>query len=265
MKILIINGGPRLGNTWELTMKVKEQLSLISKDIDYTELHLKDLNLPFCLGCSLCFRKGHNYCPHNTIIQNIMDRILESDGVIFSAPTYNMQMPALTKNFVDHLCFMLHRPRYFDKKALIISTTGGVGAKSATKSMAGTMKGWGFNRCYQVPVSAISWNDYHLTEKHKRKVNATTKKFYEDVTGGKLHAPSYLVLIPYNLFRGMSFEYRKGKEYEMRDGSFWEENDRISKAYASNVPLPIHKKIFGNMFYYMAKKISKYMIVTYRK
>lgn len=265
MKILIINGGSRLGNTWELTMLVKEELTLISNEIDYTEIHLKDLNLPFCLGCSLCFRKGHNYCPHNTIIQNLMDKIEESDGVIFSAPTYNMQMPALTKNIVDHLCFMLHRPRYFDKKGLIISTTGGVGAKNATKSMAATMNGWGFNRCYQLPIAAISWNDYNSTEKHKRKMRSISKKFYEDVASKKLHAPSYSVLIPYNLFRGMSFDYREGKEYEMRDGIFWEENDRISKAYDSSVPLPIYKKLFGNMFYVMAKKISKYMIVTYRK
>lgn len=265
MKILIINGGPRLGNTWKLTMLVKEELKLISSKIDYTEIHLKDLNLPFCLGCSLCFRKGHEHCPHNNIIQSIMDKIQESDGVIFSAPTYNMQMPALTKNFVDHLCFMLHRPRYFNKKGLIISTTGGVGAKNATKNMAGTMKGWGFNRCYELSVSATSWNNYKATEKHKRNVQSVSKKFYEDLASKKLHPPSYSVLIPYNLFRGMSFDYRAGKEYEIRDGSFWEEGDRISGAYDSNVPLPIHKKLFGNMFYILAKNISKYMIITYKK
>jgi len=265
MKLLIINGGARLGNTWELTMGVKKELALISEEIDYTEIHLKDLALPFCLGCSLCFRKGHDYCPHNSIIQRIMDKIEESDGVIFSAPTYNLQMPALTKNLVDHLCFMLHRPRYFDKKALIISTTGGVGAKSATKSMAGTMNGWGFNRCYQIGIAVASWNDYHLTPKHKRKILSVTKRFYKDLESKKLHSPLYWVLIPYNLFRGMSFDYRKGKEFEMRDGSFWEEKDRISNPYASNVPMGIHKKLFGNMFYLLGKKISKYMIATYKK
>jgi hypothetical protein len=74
--------------------------------------------------------------------------------------------------------------------------------------MAATMKGWGFNRCYQLPIAAISWNDYHSTEKHKRKIRSIAKKFYEDV---------------------------------------------------------VSKKLFGNMFYVMAKKVSKYMIITYRK
>ena len=246
-------------------MLVKEALISISREIDFEEIHLKDLNLPFCLGCSICFRKGHNYCPHNNIMQSLMDKIEENDGVIFSAPTYNMQMPALTKNFVDHLCFLFHRPRYFDKKGLVISTTGGVGAANATKYMSGTLIGWGFNRCYQLPISAISWNDYQPTEKHIRKIHSVAKKLYNDFASKKLYSPSYSALIPYNLFRGMSSDYRKGKEYEMRDGSFWEENGRIDHAYSTKVPLPIHKRLFGNMFYVLAKNISKNMLITYRK
>lgn len=265
MKILIINGGPRLGNTWKLTLKVKEELTLFSKEIDFREIHLKDMNLPFCLGCSLCFRKGHNHCPHSEIVQVLMDQIEESDGVIFSAPTFFMSMPALSKNFTDHLCFMLHRPRYFSKMGLVISTTGGVGARSATKGMAGLMLAWGFNRCYQLPIASSSWNDYVMTQKHKRKMSVVTRKFYKDVASKKLHAPSYSVLIPYNLFRGMSIEYRKGKEYETRDGSFWKENDRMSKVYDASVPVPLHKKLFGHMFFVLAKKLGKKMVATYRK
>ncbi|KOF56399.1 MULTISPECIES: flavodoxin family protein [Clostridium] len=265
MKILIINGGPRRGNTWKLTMLVKEYLLLMSSEIEFTELHLKDLNLPFCTGCSSCFRKGHIYCPHNSIVQKIMDKIEESDGVIFSAPTYNLQMPALTKNFVDHLCFMFHRPRYFNKKGLVISTTGGVGAGNSTKNMAGTMKGWGFNYCYTLPISSVSWNNYEPTEKHKRKAEAAARKFYEDTASKKLHAPSYPILIPYNLFRGMSFDYVKGSEYATQDGVFWQEGNRLKKAYDAAVPLSIFKRIFGNMFYLLGRIMSKHMIVTYKK
>lgn len=265
MKILVINGGMRLGNTWKLTSLVKEYIKSLDKEIDFEELHLKDINLPFCLGCSLCFRKGHEYCPHNQQIQLVMDKIEESDGIIFSAPTYYMQMPALTKNFIDHLSFMFHRPRYFSKKALVISTTGGVGAKKATNYMSATMIGWGFNRCYQLPVSAISWNDYHPKESDKRKSFTTARKFYADLVSGKLHVPSFSALIPYNLFRGMSFDYRKGTKYEIRDGSFWEETGLIDKTYSPMVPLPVYKKLFGNMFYLLAKMISKRMIVTYKK
>ncbi|URZ15072.1 flavodoxin family protein [Clostridium felsineum] len=263
MKILIINGGIRLGNTWTLAKLVKKELNLLSDEIEYKEIHLKDLNLPFCLGCSLCFRKGHKLCPHNSIIEKLMEAIENSDGVIFSAPTYIMSMPALTKNFVDHLCFMFHRPRYFNKKVLVISTTGGVGAKNAVKTMIGYFKGWGFNKAYGLWISSNSWNNYVVKEKHKIRTKAVVEKFYKDVESKKLHTPDYSVLIPYNLFRGMSFDYVKGKEYETADGEFWQ--NRIAEPYDKSVPLPIIKRIFGNIFYMLGKKLSKRVIVTYKK
>lgn len=45
--------------------------------------------------------------------------IEESDAVIFSVPCFQGHLPGILKNFTDHMAFMLHRPRYFTKKALI--------------------------------------------------------------------------------------------------------------------------------------------------
>ena len=131
--------------------------------------------------------------------------------------------------------------------------------------MSGTMKGWGFNWCYILPISVISWNNYIPTEKHKRKAEAAARKFYEDTASKKLHAPSYPILIPYNLFRGMSFGYVKGTEYETQDGVFWQEKNRINRAYAADVPMPVFKRFFGNMFYLLGRIMSKHIIVTYKK
>ncbi|MHB8061235.1 MAG: flavodoxin family protein [Ruminiclostridium sp.] len=265
MKILIINGGFRKGNTWSLVQQVKSYLQTLSKEITFEEIHLKDANFPFCTGCSLCFRKGHTFCPHNEIVQVIMDKIAESDGLIFAAPTYNMQMPAMTKNLIDHLSFALHRPRYFNKKAMIITTTGGVGAKNATKTLAGTLAGIGFNRCYQLPVNALSYNAYKPTDKHIKKSQNVSLKFYEDLASGKLHSPTLGALIPYNIFRAMSYDYSAGAEFETQDGHFWEDEGLIDTTYFPKVPLPIYKKLFGNMFYWIGKTMSKKMIVTYKK
>ncbi len=265
MKYLIINGSPRKGNTWVLTEKIVEKLQTLDKSAQFEEVHLKDIDLPFCLGCSSCFRKGHTTCPHNNVIQPIMDKIQECDAVIFSVTCYQMYVTALAKNFTDHLCYMLHRPRYFDKKALIVSTTGGVGASGATKFMAGTLRGWGFNRCYELALSSISWNAYHPKENHLKKLYKITEKFYKDVSSRKLHSPKSSVLIPFNLFRGMSKDYKTGTEFESQDGVYWEKTGFAKKVYAPNVPLPLHKKLFGYMFYLIAKKISSRMIVTYKK
>lgn len=265
MKLLIIDAGPRLCNTWKVTSLVKEELYRYSEEIEFEEIHLKDLNLPYCLGCSLCFRIGHRNCPHNSVIQTILDSFEECDGLIFTAPTYNLQIPALGKNLIDHLCFLLHRPVYFDKKALIISTTGGVGAKSATKYVADTLTGIGFNRCYQLPIASISWNAYKPSEKDRKHIGVTVKRFYKDVASHKLHAPSFSSVFVFNLFRGISTNYVKGAEYETEDGVFWQQEGYKDVTYAPNVPMSIFPKIYGTIFYHVGKCMAKRLVVTYKK
>jgi Multimeric flavodoxin WrbA len=265
MRIVVINGGTRNGNTWRLTKLVEEELLTLSDKIEFDEIQLKELNLPFCTGCSLCFRKGHSYCPHNEIMQLLMDKIEQCDGLIFSAPTYNMQIPALGKNLIDHLCFMLHRPRYFDKKGLVISTTGGVGAGKATKYVADTLLGIGFNRCYQLPVNAISWNDYKPSAKDHKMTKKIAEKFYHDLESRVLHVPALTSVMIYNLFRGISTNYQKGSEYETQDGDFWSQKGYVNTCYAPQVPVPFYKKGLGMLFFIIAKKASKKLVVTYKK
>lgn len=194
-----------------------------------------------------------------------MDGIERSDGVIFSFPTYNMQLPAIMKNLVDHFCFLQHRPQFFEKRVLILSTTGAVGVKNSVKYLAGAAESWGFNQCFTLPIAAVSWNDYKPTEQHLKQCSKVAQRFYHTLAGKKLHSPSFGVLIPYNLFRGMSYAYRPGTEYAYQDGMFWEETGLIHSVYAPQVPLPFYKWLFGEAFYLLGKSMSKTMVVTYKK
>lgn len=263
MKILIINGGPHKGNTWLLTEKAKKILLKFDKTIVFREIHISDVNLPFCTGCSNCFRRGHMMCPHNKIIQPIMDAIEDSDAVIFSVPCFQGHLPGILKNYTDHMAFMLHRPRYFTKKALIISTTGGVFANSTTKALADTLSGWGFNKCYQLPVTALSWNAYKPTKKDLRKTYDITRRFYLDVQSGKIHTPGVAVLIPFNLFQALCVGNKSMEEYPTEDTIFWSKYQGMR--YAPGIPLIPVKRIIGWLMYLVGKKLSKTMVVTYKK
>lgn len=265
MKYLIINGSSHKGNTWKLVELVISNIKQLSPESSFEEIQLLDLELPFCTGCSLCFRKGHQYCPHYKIMKVLIEKIDESDGLIFATTTFNMQPTALTKNFIDHICFMLHRPYFFNRKAIIISTVGAVGGKQAVNYLAGTLKGIGFNRCYRFPFSSFSWNDYNPDDKAKIKCKQWAIKFHNDVSSRKMHPPSFAELIPYNLFRGMSIWYAKGTEYETEDGVYWLEPQRAKYTYDKSVPVPILKKMFGHIFYYIGKTAGRFATVTYKK
>ena len=68
MKILIIDGCPRKGNTWKLTLLAMEKIRRLCPDTEFEEITLSKLNLPFCTGCSNCFRLGPEKCPHYSIV-----------------------------------------------------------------------------------------------------------------------------------------------------------------------------------------------------
>ncbi|WP_300685413.1 flavodoxin family protein [Acutalibacter sp. 1XD8-36] len=256
----MVNGGPHKGNTWLLTEEAKRFLTDIDGDIIFSEVHLSDIGLPFCTGCSSCFRRGHWTCPHSEKVQPVMDMIEDSDGVIFSVPCFQGHLPGILKNFTDHMAFMLHRPRYFTKKALVITTTGGVSARGTTKAMAAVLSGWGFNKCYQLPIMALSWNDYRPSAKDLKKTHDIAGKFYADISSGKLHVPGAGVLIPFNLFQAMT---AAETDYPTEDNSFWPKY--AGMRYAPGIPLTPGKKLLGWLIYQAGRRLLKSTTVTYRK
>lgn len=265
MRILMVNASPHKGNTWIAMCEVRDAILQITSDIEFEEVHMSELNLPFCVGCSLCFRKGMSFCPHYDIMKSLFHKMEHSDGLILGATTFNMAPNAIGKNFIDHLCFLMHRPHFFKNKAIVVSTTGGVFANKTVAYMEGTLLSIGFNRCYKLPLTTSSWNDYNVSDKDKCKIKKEALRFYKDIASGKLHAPKIGVLIPYNLFRGMSLGYVKGTEYETEDGNHWTDERRSKSAYDITIKVPIYKKLIGHFFYLIGKKASTLTTVTYKK
>ena len=267
MRILIINGSAHRGNTWKLVEQAKGCLVERDKQIEFDEVHLIDEGLPFCIGCSNCFRVGHEKCPHYNVIGKIIEKIETADGIIFATTTYNMRETALLKNLFDHFCFMLHRPHFFRSKALVITTTGGVGGRAAAKSVRGVLMGIGFNRCYTFSKASFSWNAYVPNNKTLISLRNVVHKFYKDVKSRKLHSPKIELLIPYNLFRGMSLAYVPGTDYETEDGVYWTDKCRKDLVYASGIKVTFFKKPIGHLFYWIGKMAGrmKKMQVTYKK
>jgi len=115
MKIAAICGSPRKGNTYEVLNSIMEN----HQDIDYKILMLKDLNFELCKGCYSCVLRGEEKCPIKDDRDMIVEEMSEADGVIFASPTYSHMISAIMKNFFDRFGYYAHRPRFFDKYALV--------------------------------------------------------------------------------------------------------------------------------------------------
>ena len=105
MKYVIINGSPRLKNTWKIITQTKTNLKG-----EFDEVHLIKENIPLCIGCFKCIMEGEEKCPHYDKINPIVEKIRNCDGLIIASPVYAMNVTAILKNFLDHTAYLYHRP-----------------------------------------------------------------------------------------------------------------------------------------------------------
>ena len=159
MKITMIHGQNHKGSTWHAA---DELLKNINVEHEVTEFFLpRDLN-HFCLGCFACV-KAREQCPFWEDKEKIDRALREADLLILTTPNYCMLPSAPMKAFIDLFFtnWMSHKPcaEMFTKRAVVISTTAGAGAKKATKPIANMLLNWGVPKVYQygLAVNATGW------------------------------------------------------------------------------------------------------------
>jgi multimeric flavodoxin WrbA len=259
MKCLIINGSPSNSYKWggkiteSFTGKLIDEVKNVMSQgapVEFEEIRLMDINLPYCKGCYNCFYNGENTCPHSALVQPIMQKIKEADCLILTSPVYALNVSGLIKNFFDLAAYNYHRPSFFDKKALVISSTAGGAAKSACKYMRDTLKHWGFNRVYTLPV--IRMGATEVSEKHKNSCAKIADQFLDDVLSGKLYSPSFKRVFYFQLWKTMG-----AKTPDNADGQYWSESGLSNRFYSPNVKMGYPKKVLGKMVSSMFQKVMK--------
>lgn len=196
MKICVIHGSPRKGNTYKATKILMSRLEKRGT-IEFKEFYLpKDLP-NFCCGCYNCFFKGEDKCPHAQFSQPIEQAMKEADGIIITSPVYTLAESGAVKAFLDHFGYMFipHRPmeEMFSKIGMVISTTAGAGTGKAIKTISRSMKYWGMKRIYDcgLRIFAMSWEDMKTEKQNKfeKRLEKKADKFYSSlVKRNKIHA-----------------------------------------------------------------------------
>lgn len=175
MKIVLIHGQNHKGSSYHIGRMIAEK---IDREKEITEFFLpKDLH-HFCLGCYQCI-EGDENCPFYENKKEIMDAVEAADLLIFTTPTYCMHASAPMKSFIDltFTYWMSHRPRacMFSKKAVVVSTAAGTGAKSAIKDITTALFYWGVPsiKSYGIAVQAMNWDMVNAKKKDKIEKDVT--------------------------------------------------------------------------------------------
>jgi multimeric flavodoxin WrbA len=125
------------------------------------------------------FKKGEETCPNRDDAPAIEWKMREADGVILASPVYGMNVSGLFKIFVERFSYIFHRPRFFDKKALLLTTTGPVGTKETQTYLALVAQVWGFEIAGRAGmITPPGPLPEYRREENERKLATAAETFY---------------------------------------------------------------------------------------
>lgn len=201
MKILAIIGSSKNGNTSEAVRyferKMKEK---ISADFEY--IYLSDYSIDFCRGCHNCIFLGEDKCSQHLVVQSIENKMLGADALILASPGYMFSVSGIMKNFLDHVAYNCHRPKYFGKKAYLISSCTRWQEKSVFAPMEAWLGGAGFNLVGKTFVEMLPFPlKENELDKIRKKSEKAAAKFYEALRKEHEIKPDLGGVIIFHVFR----------------------------------------------------------------
>ncbi len=106
MRVLGINGSPhRNGNTSVMLEWVLGELE--AEGISTEVFDLAGKPLAGCIDCRKCFQTKDRRCGGSAdALNDVIEKILEADGVVIGAPTYFANVPANVKALIERVGFV---------------------------------------------------------------------------------------------------------------------------------------------------------------
>jgi multimeric flavodoxin WrbA len=207
--------------------------------IEFHYLFLQESHLEMCKGCFNCVTRGEKFCPLNDDRENIENLMIDSDGVIFVSPSYCQNVSGLMKNFIDRFAYLFHRPKFFQQKAMALSTSGGAGLKETLDYMD-KLSVWGFGPLIKLGLITPHWpRSPRLEQNNKKSIEKKGKKFFESLKTKRPSSPSFTQYMHFRFMKKTS----DLEEYLPADNEYYHDKEhyfvpvKINPIYRLLAPL----------------------------
>jgi len=123
MKIVLISASPRKekSNTFILAKEVLRGCA--NESADTRIIHLCDLSIDFCTHCEACHKKLL-HCSIADSVPEVLNKMLEADGIILASPNYINQITGSMKTLLDRSAHFIHCKRLLDKYIAAVVSSG---------------------------------------------------------------------------------------------------------------------------------------------
>ncbi|MBP5222623.1 MAG: flavodoxin family protein [Lachnospiraceae bacterium] len=155
MKVLIINGSPRVGGNTGIALN--EMLKVFEKEgVESEVVQIGNRDVRGCIACGTCFQKGK--CVFDDVVNELAPKFEEADGLVLASPVYYASANATLIACLDRLFYSTR----FDKSmkvgaSVVVARRGGL---SATFDELNKY----FTICGMPVASSQYWNSVHGRE-----------------------------------------------------------------------------------------------------
>lgn len=118
MKIAILNGSPRVGNTAAMVDAFAEGAKEAGHEVEI--LHVGKMKIAGCKGCEYCHGKGEGTCVQKDDMEKVMPAYLEADMVVYASPIYYFDVTAQLSAATQRV-YAIGKPAKATKAALLLS------------------------------------------------------------------------------------------------------------------------------------------------
>lgn len=167
MKVLIINGSPRVnGNT---TIAIREMENVFRADgIDVETVQVGNKDIRGCIACGKCADTGR--CVFDDIVNELAPKFEEADGLVIASPVYYASANATLIACLDRLFYSTHFDRTMKVGASIVCARRG--GCSATFDELNKF----FTNCGMPIASSQYWNSIHGREQGQAELDEEGKQ-----------------------------------------------------------------------------------------
>ena len=250
-KVLAIMGSPRgKGNGYRITQRIEAEMGKMG-EVEFTYLFLKDVEFEPCRGCFLCISHGEDRCPVKDSRVEIEGMIEASDGVILVSPTYVQNVTSLMKVLTERFAYTHHRPKFFDKKMLLVAN-GGSGLPKVLDALRIVIGGP--HVVHELQVLAPPWplNDKPMAKQDKA-IKLAARRFTDALHDGRPHSPS---LGEYLVFRFFKITNPETRKWLPADYEYYKDKEKYYYPVKSGVGKRIAAAFITRLVLFLAKDMG---------
>ena len=237
-KVLMINGSFRKKNTYAILVRIGEILK--NHGIESEIINLFDYEIKDCTGCDeFCIKEGG--CHVRDDMPAIMQKIMDSDGLVLSSPVYLSGVTSKFKAFADRTCSWFHKPEPAGKPVLFVTTTAATGIKETIHYLDQLATGFGARKGGFI---ARTNKNMSAPVEEKELLNFLSliqndKKYYK---------PSMNEIVIFEVQKVLALKSSGA------DNTFWKEKNWIDAYYYYDCKIGPGKKLFSKMMFRILSK-----------